>query len=48
MKSGLTTAPLECFHGHTNVFHKPTKVGGSGGSMGSTSAQAQQFPGSGK
>ena len=35
MKSGLTTAPLECFHGHTNFFHELTRVVGKKRSEGS-------------
>ena len=37
---GLTTTPIECFHGHTNFFHELTSVVGthsSDGSMGPTS-----------
>ena len=37
---GLTTTPIECFHGHTNFFHELTRVDGtysSDGFMGPTS-----------
>ena len=34
MISGLTTTPIECFHGHTNFFHELTRVVGKKNSKG--------------